>query len=131
MKYTAAILESLGACYTTAFAALFPDGAELTRDNLLKAAEGGLDIGWFAERVLSGNRRDEFIKLTNLALAEYDRSFAGAWHRYQGSTAAVGIVHSNLFTPLTAYEYKKLVVALRHKYNKAIAPALADALGLP
>ncbi len=37
----------------------WPDGAELTRDNLLRAADLGLDVDWLAEEILGDRYWDE------------------------------------------------------------------------
>ena len=51
---TADILRDMCACedQVATFEELFPDGAALRLKNLLKAARAGLDLGWFAVRIL-------------------------------------------------------------------------------
>ena len=55
MKITARLLRSKGACpdQVAIFVKEWPEGAEVTLPNCLRAAELGLDFDWAADNLLS------------------------------------------------------------------------------
>ena len=77
-RVTVKMLKSLGACAPelATFAKEWPDGAAVTKSNVLRAAELKLNLDWVAEKLLSPP-----------ALAEYDRVKATAWAEYDRVTA--------------------------------------------
>ena len=70
-KITSEDLKKLNACpdQQRLFDRVFPDGAWITLDNVRKANEEGLDVGWLLREVLHGakwskhDRRDDSIWL--------------------------------------------------------------------
>jgi hypothetical protein len=67
-----------GACENqrAVFAAEWPDGVVLSEQSLYRAAELGLDLGWFAREYLPAP-----------LLAEYQRQRAPLWAEYQRQVA--------------------------------------------
>ena len=55
---TSAFLESIDACHPQRilFVYLHPEGLALNRENLVRAAEEGFDIDWFAEGFVESNK---------------------------------------------------------------------------
>lgn len=68
MKITTDYLNSIGACGEgiDEFDDVFPDGAEINRDNLSKAIDCGLDVVWLISRL------DDREVLAELGKDEYD-----------------------------------------------------------
>ena len=77
-RVTVAQLKKWGACadQVKTFARVFPEGAAPTLVNLRKAAKAGLDLDWYAEKVLSPT-----------AWRAYQEATAPAWRAYQEATA--------------------------------------------
>jgi len=75
MKITTDWLVSRDACadQIAIFAAEWPDGAELTERNLLRAAELHLDLYWLARCILPPQARAEYERVEGPAWAEYER----------------------------------------------------------
>lgn len=69
-------LRDLGACsdQVKLFAATFPDGAPITVEAALAAARTGLELSWFAERVLD----DAALRAYHEALATERRAYREA-----------------------------------------------------
>ena len=90
-KVTIALLRSMGAgCPGIAeFERVFPQGAEITLENCIKAAEERLNIVWFARSVLTDLAREEFNKAADLAYAEFNKATAPALATYHKATAPI------------------------------------------
>lgn len=86
MKITVEYLKELEACEAQVklFDETFPGGAELTLENLQRAASAELDIAWLARRVLSAPAREAYEQARDTARAAYDLAVALAfWNAYQ------------------------------------------------
>jgi hypothetical protein len=79
MRITPSQLARLGACADQLgiFRAEWPDGAEVTLANCLRAAD--LDFGGAARHLLSRSARAEYDKVRAAAQAEYDKACAMAF----------------------------------------------------
>ena len=76
---TVEILKEMGAnCQEelTKFQELFPNGAEITLENCLKAVRDGLSIEWFFYRFLPDPIRQEYEKKTGPIWQEYREKVA-------------------------------------------------------
>lgn len=60
MRITAEWLEKHGCCEIDRFHAAYPDGVELTPENV-EADTHGWDWGWLARRTLTGDRLDAYL----------------------------------------------------------------------
>ena len=89
------------------FMEVFGGKARVTRRNLLRAAEAGLDVGWFAS---------EFLPVT--LWVEYERQEALLWAEYKRQEALLWV------------EYERQEALLWAEYKRQEAPLLADVLGL-
>ena len=71
---TVEFLRKLGACskQVELFVELFPDGAEVTEENVTKAIAGGMDVPWLSGR-LPPAARAEYERIEGPARAEYER----------------------------------------------------------
>ena len=67
---TAKMLRGRGACkdQIDTFEQTWPDGAELTLDNLIRAAKLDLSIEWFAENFLSDPAGEAYMRTIAPAL---------------------------------------------------------------
>ena len=74
MKITKKFLESKRACayHVALFAEEWPEGAEVTLDTCLRAAQIGLDFGWAADNLLSADGRRCFWAKLVLIDAEWE-----------------------------------------------------------
>ncbi len=74
------LLREWGACTEAADQVddLWPDGCEVTLDNLRRAADEGLDVSWFAYAILPPPAWAEYERVTADAWAEYERVRAPA-----------------------------------------------------
>ena len=97
MRVTVKSLRKLRACedQVALFAAEWPDGVEVSEAVLLRAAEIGLDLDWWAQRVLSPP-----------LLAEYERQRAPLWAEYERQCAPLGAEYERQCAPLWA-EYER------------------------
>jgi hypothetical protein len=83
----------------------WPQGAILSRENLLRAAELGLDLDWLAQEILN----------------------APLWEAYEKAYAPLREAYEKAYAPLWE-AYEKAYALLREAYEKAYAPLLADAI---
>jgi predicted DsbA family dithiol-disulfide isomerase len=111
---TRAWLEDRGACHdqVATFAAEWPDGVEITREALLRAAELGLDLSWFADHVLSEQARQA-----------YDVAIAPALQAYRVAIAPALQAYDVALEP-ARQAYRVALAQARQAYDVAIAPAL-------
>ena len=89
MKITKDYLWGREACpdQFNLFAETFPDGAEITRDNLLTAARAGLNVGWLARRVLKATAWAAYDGAAVSAQTTFDEAMVTAWAAYGEATA--------------------------------------------
>ena len=75
MKVTVNELLVLHACkkQIAIFDNEWPDGAEITEKNYLRACELNLDLDWVANNFLVAVAQAEYDRVRRLALAEYER----------------------------------------------------------
>ena len=85
MRVTASLLESLHACFgqVAAFRSAFPRGLTIKgssppADKIDRIVSAGLDVDWFAERVLTASALAEYQRVRASAYAEYERARAPA-----------------------------------------------------
>src|SRR3990167_784120 len=96
MKITREYLVGLGASckQLDTFSDEWPDGAEITLDNCLRAAELGLDLDWLAKKMFPAPAWEAYLQATAPALEAYERAKAPAWEAFEKARA----------TALEAYE---------------------------
>ena len=89
MKITREYLVSLGASceQLDAFSAEWPDGAEITLENCLRAAELGLDLDWLAEKMFPARAWEAYRQATAPAREAYRQATAPAWEAYERARA--------------------------------------------
>jgi hypothetical protein len=111
---TRAWLEDRDACHdqVATFSAEWPDGVEITREALLRAAELDLDLSWFADHVLSAQTRQAYDVALAQALQAYDVAIAQARQAYGVALAQ------------TRQAYDVALVQARQAYDVALAQAL-------
>ncbi len=114
---TRAWLEDGDACddQVATFSAEWPDGVEITREALLRAAELELDLSWFADHVLSKPARQAYRVAIAPALQAYRVALAQADQAYDVAIAPA----------LQAYDVA--IAPARQAYRVAIAQALLTA----
>jgi hypothetical protein len=104
-------LEDHEACrdQVKVFVAEWPDGAELTLENLRRAADIGLSIDWLACKIFDRNQLDEYDHATDPEWAEYQRALAPAraeyhrkreWDEYKRATAPALAEYSRAVAPI-------------------------------
>lgn len=65
------------------FAAMFPDGAELTEESHDRAVAAGLDVEWLGWRILPAPALTDYRRARGAALADYKRACVAAWTDYR------------------------------------------------
>ena len=125
MKITARMLRLKGACspQVELFRSVFPRGARVTLDNLKKAREAGLDVGWIV-RQQPEEKRAAYKAATAPAYAAYEAATAQAWAAYQAAKAPALAAYQAATAPaLAAYQAAKAPAWAA--YQAATAQALA------
>uniref|UniRef100_A0A6M3KMG8 Uncharacterized protein n=1 Tax=viral metagenome TaxID=1070528 RepID=A0A6M3KMG8_9ZZZZ len=91
MKVTAVQLEKWDACreQVATFRSEWGDSVTLTRAALLRAAELGLDLDWWAKRALAGAQLAECEKKRAPIVAEYWKKLAAIVAEYEKKRAAI------------------------------------------
>lgn len=91
MKITERCLERHNAPsgQVSLFAETFAEGADITLDNLLKAARAGLDVDGLARSILSGRVFSAYMKATDRARAVYSDAEYVAWVTFDRATEHV------------------------------------------
>src|SRR3990167_10654749 len=104
MKITAKFLREKNACpeQVEKSQAVFPNGAAVTRKNLIQAAKATLRLNWLAKEILTASALNAYKAATAPAEAKYNAATASAWAKYNAAKASAWA-----------------------KYNAAIAPAEA------
>ena len=104
MKVTIDWLEDQEGCKDEVkiFALEWPNGAELTPENLARAVDLDLNISWLARKMLK------------------DR----AWYGYCKDIAPAWNAHDKAIAPARA-DYRKAIAHAMDEFNKATAPARA------
>ena len=89
MKITREYLVGLGASceQLDTFSDEWPDGAEITLDNCLRAAELGLDLDWLAEKMFPARALEAYEQATVPAWEAYEQARATAWEAYRHALA--------------------------------------------
>jgi len=89
MKITREYLVGLGASceQLDTFSDEWPDGAEITLDNCLRAAELGLDLDWLAEKMFPAPALEAYLQATAPALEAFEKATAPALEAYLQATA--------------------------------------------
>ena len=113
MKITREYLVGLGASYEQldTFSDEWPDGAEITLDNCLRAAELRLNLDWLAEKMFPAPALEAYEQATAPALEAFEQAKAQALEAYLQARA----------TALEAYE--KATAPALEAYEQAIAQA--------
>jgi len=89
MKITHEYLVGLGASceQLDTFSEEWPDGAEVTLDNCLRAAELHLNLDWLAEKMFPARALEAFEQATAPAREAYEKARAQAREAYEQATA--------------------------------------------
>jgi len=87
-KITAKLLRELGFCEDRVkrFEAEWPNGATITKQNVLRAVELGLKADWLAAGLLEGSALDTYEEAAARAWAAYKEAKARAWAAYLEAT---------------------------------------------
>jgi hypothetical protein len=127
------------------FAALWPEGGELTRANLSRAADAGLALAWLVPQVLTppdlraldeamAPARRAYDEATAPALLAYNEALVPVRRAYDEARATGPISPALLsYTEATApalRAYTEATAPALRAYTEALVPALADALGV-
>jgi hypothetical protein len=117
-KVTKASLE--GACpdQVALFARTFPRGAAVSAVNIRKAANAGLGVSWWAERVLTPAQAAAYLEATATASKAYREATAPAWKAYWEAKATA------------SKAYREATATASKAYREATAEALISVLGL-
>jgi hypothetical protein len=109
-------LAEHGACedQRKVFAAEWPDGVVLSEQSLYRAAELGLNLGWFA---------DEYLPTP--LWAEYERQEPPLWAEYKRQEAPLLAEYKRQEARLWA-EYQRQVALLLAEYERQRAPLWAE-----
>lgn len=88
-KITAAWLRRRRACpeQVHTFAKEWPDGAEITLENLLRAATLNLNLDWFGQHILPPSLRAEYQRQATPLRAKYERQRAPLQAEFERQTA--------------------------------------------
>ena len=89
MKITHEYLVGLGASceQLDTFSEEWPDGAEVTLDNCLRAAELHLNLDWLAEKMFPARALEAYRQATAPAREAYEKARAQAREAYEQATA--------------------------------------------
>lgn len=111
MEITVERLRALGArCEELrAFEREWPDGAAVTRENVLRAVELRLDMEWFARRLLPESQAAEYRRQVAPLRAEYKRQQEPLWAE-----------HWRQRTPLSEYERQRLPLRIAFEQQCAL-----------
>ena len=122
MKITADYLLDLHACadQVALFAALWPDGVEVTRATLRQATAAGLDLDWWMHH----DPQCAFL------IRQYREASAPLWRQYREASAPLRRQRDAAGAPLRR-QCDAAVAPLRRQYDEASATLIADLLGLP
>jgi len=125
MKITREYLVGLGASceQLDTFSDEWPDGAEITLDNCLRAAELGLDLDWLAEKMFPARALEAYLQATAPALEAYEQAKAQALEAYRQARATALEAYRQATAP--AWEaFEKARATALEAYEQATAPAL-------
>jgi len=113
MKITTELLKEKNACEDDIeiFQAEWPDGAEMTLENLLRIVELELDLDWFTENFLDESAQREYDEAIAPARRECDEAIASAHQKYD---EAIAPAHQ---------KYQEAIASAHQKYQEAIASA--------
>ena len=136
---TPKLLVSLNACEEQyqKFVDEWPDGAEVTVANVLRAIEIDLDLDWFIREFFTPTALDEYERVRDAALAEYEKATAPAlaefervrdtaWAEFEKATAPALAEYERAIAPAWA-EYEKARDAAWAEYKKVRAEAFVTA----
>ena len=114
MIVTAKLLTEVNACedQVATFAQEWPGGMKVNRENLFRAVELDLDIGWGADEFLRGEALKAYNKATAEATKAYHEAIAEALKAYNKATAE----------PYKAYD--EALVEPWKAYNEALVKAI-------
>jgi hypothetical protein len=100
-------LEKLGACkeQVELFRQTFPDGADYTEANVLRAVAAGLNVDWFGKRVVA----------------------AESWRAYEDATTEAWNAHEREKRPTRAVYDKEVTAALLVVWRTKIKAAKTNA----
>jgi hypothetical protein len=127
MKITRKLLEERGA-YCKQLKILYsewPNGAEITEANCLRAAELGLDIGWAARKLLPEPLRTEYKRQKALIWAEYNRQWGLIWAEYDRQRELIWAEYDRQREPIWK-EYKRQHTQMWEEYERQEAPIWAE-----
>ena len=90
MKITREYLVGLGASceQLDTFSDEWPDGAEITLDNCLRAAELGLNLDWLAENMFPARALEAYLQAIAPAWEAFEKARATALEAFEQAKAA-------------------------------------------
>src|SRR3990167_3823589 len=121
MKITHEYLVGLGASceQLDTFSEEWPDGAEVTLDNCLRAAELHLNLDWLAEKMFPARALEAYRQATAPALEAYEQAIAPAWEAYQRAKAPAREAYEQAIAP--AWEaYQRAKAQAWEAYQQAV-----------
>jgi len=125
MKITHEYLVGLGASceQLDTFSEEWPDGAEVTLDNCLRAAELHLNLDWLAEKMFPARAREAFEQARAPALEAYRQATAPAREAFEQARATAWEAYEQATAPAReAFEQARATAW--EAYEQATAPAL-------
>jgi len=126
-KMTHAWLVDNGACleHRKMFSAEWPEGAEVTKVNLHRAAEIGLDLEWLAKLLLPPAACDEYERQLAPVDDEYQRQREVLQAEYRRQLAPVDDEYQRQREVLQA-EYRRQLAPVDDEYQRQLAPLYAE-----
>ena len=113
------------------FAETFGQSAELTRENLIKAAQAGLDTGWLAKCLLDEDAELRFYRSLYPALCHYNAIVGAAHQRHEKIVSALSGAQRYRFERAAYAAFDAVRNAQRRAYDLTVAQTLAGMLELP
>ena len=113
------------------FAETFGQSAELTRANLVKAAQVGFDTGWLAKCLLDDDSQLRFYRALDPAVRVYDEVVGAAHQRHEKIVSALSGAQRYRFERAAYAAFDAVRNAQRRAYDLTVAQTLAGMLELP
>jgi phage tail protein X len=108
---TLEFLEKAKACtdQVEIFKKTFPEGAEITLENLMVAAEHHLDLNWLANKILDAPAWKVYEKTRAPAWKVYEETRAPAWKVYEETLATAWKVYEKTLATAFYAAYCEMV----------------------
>ena len=127
MKITKTFLLEHHACsdQMKIFLNAFPEGAEITRSNIVLANKLHLDLDWLAIEIFTAPPLAEYEKVRAPALAEYEKVMAPALTEYEKVIPSSWAEYLKVRAPALA-EYEKVIPSAWDEYLKVRTSAFVS-----